>query len=125
MADRYRDSGIIAGRGDTAYLDFTVTVAGAAQDITGWELWFTAKRRIGDGDADAVILKNSLGSGVTILNAALGTASVTLSPADTASLLPEAVRLYADIQGKDGAGHVFTLDAFTFTIRGDVTRTTT
>jgi hypothetical protein len=110
--------------GETANLDFAVTVGGIAQNITGWLIWFTAKRRVADLDAAAVIQHSTASGGVAITNAAGGLGTVTLSPADTAALPEQRLKLFADIQGKDGGGNIFTLAKGTLSIRAKVTDST-
>lgn len=64
-----------------------VLVDGANQplNLTGASIWFTAKRRYSDTDADAIIQK-TVGDGITVDNAAGGLAHVTLLPEDTFDL---------------------------------------
>lgn len=110
-------------RGDTSFIDFAVTLGGSPQNITGWALWFTAKRRVGDADP-GVLQKSTNGGGVTITNAVGGLGTVTVAPADTTALPEERTTLYADLQGRDGAGNIFTLSTGLLTVASDVTQTT-
>jgi hypothetical protein len=120
----YRESGIEIVRGDTAFLDGTVAIAGVAQPITGWTFWFTAKRRLTDADAAAVFQKTTAGGGVVVTDAAGGLFYIALEPADTSSLPAAAVKLYGDCQGKDTGGNIYTLDRLLFTIGPDATEST-
>ena len=84
-------------RGDTAGWDLAVVdTTGAPFDLTGYTLWFTAKRAITDADADAVFQLTN-GAGITVTNAAGGLAAISPRRADTSSLT-EDVRLYVDVQ---------------------------
>jgi hypothetical protein len=84
-------------RGDTAGWNLAVVdTTGAPFDLTGYTLWFTAKRAITDADADAVFQLTN-GAGITVTNAAGGLAAITPRRADTSSLT-EDVRLYVDVQ---------------------------
>lgn len=103
--------------GSTNSLDFAVTVGGVGQNITGWLIWFTAKRRVSDLDAAAVIQHSTASGGVAITNAVGGLGTVTLSPADTASLPEQRLKLFADIKGRDGGGNEWVLSKGTLTIR--------
>lgn len=125
MAEDYTQFSIEIDRGDTAFFDFTVLTNGIAQNITGWLIWFTAKRRVGDTDLQAVLQKSTALGGVTITNAGGGVGFVTISPADTAGLAAERQPLFADLQGKDGGGNIFTLQKGKLVIRPDATVSTT
>jgi hypothetical protein len=107
--------------GETANMDFAISVGGVAQNITGWLIWFTAKRRVADPDAAAVIQHSTAAGGVTITNAVGGLGTVTLSPADTAGLPEQRLKLFADLQGKDGGGNLWTLSKGQIIIRPKVT----
>jgi hypothetical protein len=102
--------------GETANMDFAVQTGGVAQNITGWEIWFTAKRRVSDLDAAAVIQHSTASGGVAITNAAGGLGTVTLLPADTNTLPEQSLKLFADLQGKDGGGNIWTLAKGTLAI---------
>lgn len=121
MAAQWTGFQIEIVRGDTTFLDLTVTLAGVAQNITGWDLWFTAKHRVGDPDNQAVIQKRLSTGGISVVSAAAGTAFVALLPGDTSSLPATTVKLFADVQGKDGAGNIYTLQRGTLTVLADVT----
>lgn len=108
-------------RGDDVTLDIFLTDKGQPVDLTGAQLWWTAKRRHIDLDSLAVIQK-TLGAGITITQPTQGKAEVALVPNDTAAL--ESIALWWDLQGKDGAGKVRTLAAGRLVVEADVTRTT-
>jgi hypothetical protein len=112
-------------RGDDREFDLFVTDEdGNAVDITGWiGFWYTAKKRATDTDAEAVIAL-SLGSGLTVQNAAQGQVRA-LSPASVSDgLYPRRYQLIADAQGKTPAGKVKTFDSGIHTILADVTVST-
>ncbi len=96
-------------RGDTATYTVTVTQAGAAYNLTGSIMRFTAKWAFTDSDGDALFARTSPSSGITFTNAAGGIASVTLAPANTSTLPGSEVRLNYDIQVTDGSGNVYTV----------------
>jgi hypothetical protein len=121
MALDWQDFLIEPDRGNTCFLDWAVTVNKLPQPITGWTIWFTAKRRLTDSDAQAVIQKSTVSGGVTISNAAGGLGFVTLQPADTTALVEARLSLWADLKAKDGAGQLFTLAKGRLTIRPIVT----
>lgn len=112
-----------AKRGDTITLAIAAKKAdGTAQTLVGKLLTFTAKDRLADLDAAAIISK-SIGAGITVDNAAGGLATVTLSPADTAGFTGPRTLLW-DIQMTDTVtGDKKTLDEGKLYVRPDVTRT--
>lgn len=123
MAD-YRESGIEIPRGDNAYLDGVVAISGVPQPISGWSLWFTAKYRLADPDAAAVIQKTIASGGIIITNALTGAYTVLFVPADSLGLPASRVTLYGDVQGKDPAGNIYTLDRLRFSFGPDTTIST-
>lgn len=113
---------VTATRGDTIDLEVTVTRDGAPVDLTGADLWFTAKLKVKDADVDAVAQK-TVGSGITVTDAVNGEALITLDPADTDGLTKETT-LYCDVQLVEASGRVTTVASGTLTILRDVTRVT-
>ena len=111
-------------RGDTQVYDIAVVdpVTGNPINLTGMTLAFMAKRSRSDSDASAVISK-TLGSGIAITNVAAGLGTLTIDPADTASVV-ETMQLEWDLQLVN-AGQVFTLDSGYLLIRADVKRSGT
>jgi hypothetical protein len=59
-----------------------------AQDVTGWALSWTVKRREGDLDASAVLTKTT-SSGIELTTPASGIVTVTVADTDTDSLHPQ------------------------------------
>lgn len=93
-----------------------------AQDITGWTIWFTAKRKLSDVDAAAIIAKTTA-SGITIQSAAGGWAIVAITAADTGALEARDVMLYFDVQIKDANGEIHTpIRRGTLLVECDVTQ---
>ena len=73
-------------------------------------------------DANALIFKN-LTSGVVKIDPVNGLCEVTINPADTAALEWIDTCLFADFQGVDPAGSVWTLARGMLVVNADVTRT--
>lgn len=115
-------SDLTVKRGDTITLAVAAKKGdGTPQSLAGKTLAFTAKDRIDDLDAAAVISK-SIGSGIVVDDAALGLAMVTIPPADTSSFAGPRTLLW-DIQMTDNAtGAKITLDEGKLIVRPDVTR---
>lgn len=104
-------------RGNTAKWDAAVTLGGAPVDLTGITgLWFTVKR----STDSAALFQKSIGSGITVTNAAGGLARITFSPADTTSLPPRQVPLEYDLEYESG-GEVYTLARGRLTVEPDIT----
>ena len=110
-------------RGDRHVFDLALTDgAGAPLDLTARSLRFTAKTRIADSDADAVLVK-TIGDGIELVDADEGTATLTIEPDDTSDIdLPRT--LIWDLQVEDGAGDVRTPLRGKLAIVRDVTRNT-
>ncbi len=116
-------------RGDS--LSFLVPLVnpstGAPLDLTGAKIWFTAKNNYVDPDIRAVIALDSdtvSGNGaVTILTPATsGQARIDINPIATRAQPDGVVKLVYDVQVKDAAGFVTTVENGTLTIIPDVTR---
>lgn len=92
--------------------DVTVTVSlSPATNITGWSLAFTVKRQYGDA---AALIAKTVGSGITVVNAATGVFAVALASADTnnANVGPGAYPF--EITRTDGGSRtVLTIGTFT------------
>lgn len=109
-------------RGDTYKNDFTVTVASEPFDLTGCEVWFTAKRAASSLDAEAVIRKNNAAEGgITVTSAADGELRLTLDPTDTEALEPIDVILIWDLQVKTNADEIYTVDEGSLLVSPDST----
>jgi hypothetical protein len=125
MAD-FQDAVWEFTRGDSATRRFTVknAVTQAVVDITGWTAFrFTAKDRVGDADAVAVISETLSGGGIVKTTPASGILDVTIAPADTASLAFETYELWADLQGVDASSNVWTVWKGKVVIYPDASRT--
>jgi hypothetical protein len=109
---------------------FTEYVGPAGLDsngINGWQFWLTVKYDDDDADGDAVFQKvpgewqmAQKGDAST-----QGIAFCNIVPADTNSLPGHQVALVYDVQAKDTAGHIFTLESGTWTVTADSTVSTT
>jgi hypothetical protein len=110
-------------RGDTVDLAVVVTASGSAYSLVGCSIWFTAKSSYSLADTGAQFQK-TIGSGITVTNAALGRFSVRISPADTSSLGNSKTLLVYDCQVKDASGNIYTIASGNLIILPDVTRNT-
>lgn len=124
MADQpFQDFTFEMWRGDTEVFDAAITVAGAAVDITGCSLKFTAKRSLSDTDADAVFQLVTPVE-IAITNGPGGLCQINVASADTSGLLVPTL-CYCDLQLVDTLGNVSTTATGTLLIKVDVTRTDT
>ena len=114
-------------KGDTMEETATLTAAGAAYNLTGCTLWWTLKRDVSADDTDALIklywVSGGASDGITVATPANGQALVTLTPAQTDAL--GAATYQWDLQLKDGANRVFTVDSGQLVVKPDVTRRST
>lgn len=107
-------------RGDTPIWELAVTEDGAAFNLTGATLYFTAKLALDDADPGVFQLTNS--AGITITDAAAGEAEIQPRRADTNALTSD-VTLFWDVQVSiAGSSETFTVLNGTLVIRRDVTR---
>lgn len=88
----------------------------SVQDISGYEIRFTAKQRLDDDDVDAVIAEIGV-----VDDGPAGLGSVTVPPAKTAGFTTDRV-LHWDVQIRDGAGATKTVDSGKLFVDRDVTR---
>ena len=108
--------------------DFTYTVTitdadGNAYNLTGATLWFTAKRRVSDADADAVAalywVSGGASDGITVSSPSTGVAEIAIAAADTLDFVQAAHRW--DLSISDSAGIVRTVDQGVMVVRPAVT----
>ncbi len=110
-------------RGDTPSFNLVITTDGAARNISTDSLRMTAKYSTYDAD-NAAVFSKTIGSGITIVSGAGGTATVLLSKTDTNTLPGQIVTLFYDIQlSPSGNVPVFTIAWGTLTILPDVSIT--
>jgi hypothetical protein len=114
---------ISAIRGDTQLYRVTVVRNNAPVNLTGAKVWFTAKLDKNDADVDAVIAKDTDGSGVEITDPLLGKVSFSIVPADTASLDKDTT-LWYDVQVRESDGTVSTVVSGLLRVVLDVTLST-
>lgn len=112
-------------RGDTVPINLTITNAQGAVDLTGCELWFSAKKSVADPDPPIIAKSSGVLGGIQVTDAAGGLATVTLDPADTSAFTADTQLLTYDVQLKDGAGNITTVASGYLTITADVTLATT
>jgi hypothetical protein len=114
-------------RGDDRTIAGTLESGGVAVDITGYTLWFTAKRKLSDADASAVIRLSTDGGigGISVISAAAGTFTISIAASLTASL-PDVMQteLFYDFQIRNAAGAVQTLSKGRLIVEYDVTNAT-
>lgn len=111
-------------RGDTRYLPFQITDSGGNPlNITGFAIWFTAKRLIADPDP-GVFQQTIANAKVVVTNGALGLGYVRIDPANTATLPDAATDLLWDLQIKSTAADtpITTVVRGTLTVVPDITR---
>jgi hypothetical protein len=105
-------------RGDTAYLDITITHPNPGATLDGCTLKFTAKREFTDAQ-DAAVIKKDTSDGITVTGDL--TATVKILPADTSDLEADTVVLQYDVELTDATPDTFTVDSGTLTVNPDVT----
>lgn len=118
-------------RGDTIEIEYTLTDpdTGAPVDLgaAGVKVWFTVNPTIPKLATDPVLFQGTLVSGaITIVG--LGTSGMILVtiPATTTQFLTDGIeKLYYDLQLKDGAGRVRTVEKGLFRVWPDITRAAT
>jgi hypothetical protein len=118
-------STLTAIRGDDEIYELTLRQAdGTPLNLVGASLWFTIKRSAEDSDAQAVTQK-TIGSGITVMDAAAGRADVRIAAANMAALPSKRIVLAWDCQVKDANGVISTVDRGELVVEPDVTRATT
>ncbi len=103
--------------------DILVTLDGAPLPLTGGTLYFTAKWAPTDADASAVFQRSSPSSGITFINAAGGTANVSIVKANTTTLPYHDTELYYDLKFIDASGHPWTVLRGKLLVQVNITRT--
>jgi hypothetical protein len=111
-------------RGDTIVIEFAVSQDGVALNLTGYSIWFTAKKQKSDNDTAPTAIQKTLSSGIVVLDAAAGHIKVTILPADTATLSADTTYV-CDLQVKSGGGVITTVADGTMAITLDVTQAVT
>ncbi len=117
-------------RGDTLRLNVAVTIVPDGQttpvvvDVTGWTFWFTVKRYVQNFDDKSLFQAKTGDStgGITIVDAVNGKLLAKMDPIYTRNLADGPETLYFDLQAKDTAGIVTTIDEGQILVTPDVTR---
>lgn len=106
----YTDTLFEMRAGEDREVEITVTDAdGVATSIAGLtDIVFYAKKQFTDADADAVI-KLSIGSGLTVINAAAGRLDMKVPDSQTTALYPRKYRLAAQLKAETSTGDVKTI----------------
>ena len=112
-------------RGDTIKIAATITDDNGLQDLTGYEIFFTAKVDIKDSDTAPNSIAKDLAGGITVVDAVNGEILIVLDPGDTSGIAADTTYV-ADIQIKKTATQeIFTAGKGTIQVTEDVTRRTT
>lgn len=121
----YSDFNLTMYRGDDEEFGGVVTEDDEITpvDITGWEIWFTAKTAILDADGSALFILET-GAGITITDAVNGEYEISIAAALTDALITLSGEYFCDLQVKDLGGKVRTLLTGKLTIKAEITRTT-
>lgn len=105
-------SSIQIRRGDTWPKRLTITQGGPVNLANVSQIWMTFRRKPAkpgvDTDDTSAVLQVTLGSGITVFDAAEGEADVALTPAQTSLLVKDSY--YFDVQIKMNTGEIFTTD---------------
>jgi hypothetical protein len=113
-------------RGDSFVFDVQVLQDDGCspQNITGWTAWFTAKEHYAVPDATASIRLGTASplTGIVITSPTEGKLEIVVPPQSTVNFPDTTMCLVYDVQVKDGAGRVFTVELGTLSVRPDVTR---
>jgi hypothetical protein len=109
-------------RGDTWVFKFYIqTSAGAPEDITGYDYWFTLKTNADDTDANAVVQVGPAVMGV--VDAVAGLVTITVTPNITEDVIPGSY--FYDLQEVNDSNKVSTLLIGKLKVVKDVTLTST
>ena len=111
-------------RGDSLDYDTQIIRNGAAEDLAGATVWFTAKSDLRAEDADAEIQTSNVAGGVVFLVPSEGKIRITLEPEETYDL-DAPIELHYDIQLLTAAGKLDTVEDGHLVIRPGATRTMT
>jgi len=116
-------------RGDSAVFRGTVTQVDEQEvvDLTGGKIYFTAKYSASDVDVNALIAIDSAGAYIDIDDPTTGVYLINLKPGHTTgvTLVSGRASLVYDVQFKDSASDVYTIDTGTLTILQDITQRVT
>jgi hypothetical protein len=86
-----------------------VNTSGITLDLTGATVYFIVKQHYGDLDSQAIINKNSGGTGVVIIGSPLnGMVQITVLPSDTVGLSAGQNNLIYNVRVKDAGSNVST-----------------
>lgn len=113
---------------DFVYIATVTDDDGAAYSLVGTTLWFTAKRRISDPDADAIAalywVSGGASDGISVTAPSSGVAEIAIDTTGTLDFVQAAHRWDLQIEGTDGKRR--TVDSGVLVIRpGVTTRVTT
>lgn len=121
----FQDFRVDLVRGDTKVVQFRVKQNALAVNISAWQkFWFTAKFNVQDPDGSAVMQLATGGGGITLADAVNGLLQITIQPANTSALAEQDYGLFADLQGKDPSGNIFTLARGVLAVAPEVTQAT-
>jgi len=96
-------------------------VQGVPVNISGFRIWFTMKKQIEDADPGVTQLDNLVLGGVLLTTPLNGQYQVTIPTLSTRGMQDGIWTLPYDVQVKDGAGIITTVDFGSMIVNPDVT----
>lgn len=96
-----------------------------AVDITGFSIWFTAKKSLATVDASAEIRKSTALGTITLDEPSMGKCSFNLINADTSGFPDVSTELFYDVKLMDVGGDIETVVSGKMTVLPNVTLSTT
>jgi len=97
-------------------------------DITGYFMWFTAKRSTNDSDTQALTQITTTptsvppGGSIVLTQPTVGKAEITTPQAMTSAFPDGVVKIVYDVKVRDTSSRVFTVEAGTIVVYPNVTR---
>lgn len=108
-------------RGDTNIFTATITLNGAPLDVSGYDIWCTAKYSKDDTDLQALFQVTKAAGAITVGGASNNVATITVAASLTSPLTAD-VKVFYDVQIRSAGGQVSTVAEGTMRISKDVTR---
>lgn len=108
-------------RGDTNIFEATVTIAAVPLDISGYDIWCTAKYNKNDTDLQALFQVTKAAGAIVVGGADNNVATITIA-ANLTSPLTQDTKVFYDVQIESPGGVITTVAEGTMVITRDVTR---